>query len=144
MPQVGLETYRHLTLALSVAGALLFAAGLVAFVQFQELPAAGALVLAGVACALATAPLQIRGAPAVVPASLLLYTRKECALCDEARALLEGLRGEISFDLWEADVDADPALREQYGDSVPVAVAHGKELFRGAFDEGKVRAAMRA
>jgi hypothetical protein len=114
----------------------------VLFVQFQEFALAGGLVLAGVACALATAPLQIRGAPAVVPASLVLYTRKECALCDEARALLDALRVEVPFDLWEADVDTDPALRKTYGDSVPVAMARGKELFRGSYDEAKVRAAL--
>lgn len=142
MRAVPLDAYRQLTLAGSLAGAGLFGAGLVVLVQLQSPPLAVALLLAGCAAALATALLEVEGAPPAVPPSLLLLTRKECLLCDEARALLEQLRGEVPFDLWEADVDADPALRARYGDRVPVGVAGGEELFSGALDEARVRAAL--
>lgn len=140
--RVGLDTYRQLTLAASVLGAGLFGAGLVVLVQLESPPLAIALMLAGSGSALATALVDIRGAPPSVPPSLLLYTRKECALCDEARVLLEQLRGEVAFDLWEADVDADPDLAARYGNRVPVGVARGQELFAGHLDEATVRAAL--
>lgn len=143
MRAVSLEAYRRLTLGGSVAGAGVFAAGLVVLVQTQKAPLAVGLMLAGVAGALATALLDIRGAPPMLPPSLLLLTREECALCDEARALLGELRREVPFDLWEVDVDASPELRASYGDVVPVALARGEEMFRGRCDEARVRAALR-
>jgi len=140
--RVGLEAYRRLTLAGSVAGAALFGAGLVALVQFQAAVPAGLLMLLGAAAALGTALLDIRDAPDAIAPSLVLFTRRECALCDEARALLDALRGELLFDVWEVDVDTSPELREAYGDSVPVGMRHGQVLFRGALDEARVRAAL--
>jgi hypothetical protein len=140
--QVDLETYRRWTLAGSVAGAVLFGAGLVALVEVANVPAALALMVVGIAAALSSAAVQIRGAPPLVPPSLLLLTRRECALCDEARALLGELRAEVPFDLWEVDVDADPELRARYGDLVPVGIAHGEEVFHAHLDEARVRAAL--
>lgn len=141
---VDLDTYRQLTLAGSLVGAGLFGAGLVALVQLQSPPLAIALMLAGSGAALATAFLDIRGAPPTVPPSLLLYTRKDCLLCDEARALLEQMRGEVAFDLWEVDVDGDAELAARYGERVPVGVAGGAEVFAGQLDEARVRAALAA
>ncbi|MCA1813624.1 MAG: glutaredoxin family protein [Halobacteriales archaeon] len=140
--QVGLEAYRRLTLLGSVAGAALFGAGLVALVQFQAAVLAVLLMVLGMLAALATAALDIRGAPQAVPPSLVLFTRTECALCDEARALLDAMRGEAMFDVWEVDVDAHPDLRQAYGDSVPVGMTQGRVLFRGHLDEAAVRQAM--
>lgn len=142
MPAVRLDTYRQLTLAGSLAGAGLFAAGLAALVRLQDPGLAAALMVSGIAAALATALLEIEGAPAAVPASLLLYTRAECALCDEARARLEALRRELPFDLWEADVAQAPALKARYGEVVPVGVVRGEEVFRLQLDEARVRAAL--
>lgn len=143
MVRVSLEAYRQLTLAGSVLGAVLFGAGLVGLVQGLGPALAVGLMLAGALAALATTQVDIAGAPPTVPPSLVLYTRRECLLCDEARALLEALRAEVNFDLWVADVDADPALRAQYGERVPVAVRGGEEVFAVHFDEARVRAALR-
>jgi hypothetical protein len=33
------------------------------------------------------------------------------------------------------DIDADPALREQYNECVPVVVIDGRERFRGSVNE---------
>lgn len=142
MPAVDLEAYRRLTLAGSVAGATLFGAGLVALVQAAGLALAAALMLAGALAALATAFLRIEGAPTSLPPSVLLYTRPECSLCDEARALLDVLRRELPFDVWEVDVSLDQELEARYGTSVPVALAGGEELFRLSYDEARVRAAL--
>jgi len=141
---VGLETYRKLTLLGSLLGAALFGAGLVVLVQSQDALLAGALMAAGMLAALGTSALDIEGAPPTVPPSLLLYTRPECSLCEEARALLDAMRRDVPFDLWEVDVSAKPDLEARYGTRVPVALVRGEEIFALQFDEGRVRAALAA
>lgn len=142
MPSLGLDAYRKLTLGLSLAGALLFGSGLVVLVETQQPGPAALLMVLGAAAALATALFDVEGAAPALPPSLALYTRQGCALCEEARALLEALRAEVPFDLWEVDVDRDPELRARYGDLVPVAMSGGEEVFAVHFDETRVRAAL--
>ena len=50
-----------------------------------------------------------------------LYTRKNCHLCDQARADLDTLRAEFPHELVEIDIDTDPILEERYKAIVPVA-----------------------
>lgn len=47
---------------------------------------------------------------------LILYSRRDCHLCELAADLLR--RMDIAFS--EVDVDKDPALQDRYGLSVPV------------------------
>jgi glutaredoxin len=56
-----------------------------------------------------------------------VYTRNGCHLCDDAVDLLRerGLQPEL------IDIDANPALREQYNECVPVVLIDGKPRFRG-------------
>ena len=62
---------------------------------------------------------------------VILYTRQGCHLCDDARDLLvrHGLRPRLM------DIDADPALRQQFDTCVPVVVIDGRERFRGRVNE---------
>jgi len=64
----------------------------------------------------------VKAAPRVV-----LYTRQDCCLCDDARLVLQqhGLTHEC------VDVDGDPRLREQFGECVPVVEIDGRIRFRG-------------
>ncbi len=74
------------------------------------------------------------------PVRLVLYGRAWCHLCHEMQSQLEGLRDELGFDLQVLDVDADPALEERYGETVPV-LAHGDtELARVRLDAAALRA----
>lgn len=52
--------------------------------------------------------------------NVILYTRKDCHLCDDVKTLLESLREEQPHELVEVDIDADPALQEAYGEYIPV------------------------
>ncbi|MFO0904851.1 MAG: glutaredoxin family protein [Pirellulales bacterium] len=58
---------------------------------------------------------------------IVLYTRVGCHLCDEAHDLLasRGLRPRL------VDIDADPALREQFHEWVPVIEINGQVRLRG-------------
>ena len=67
-----------------------------------------------------------------VPASptppVLLYGRAGCHLCDDARAVVESVCAEAGVAWAEIDVDdpaTDPAVREQYGEYVPVVTVGG-------------------
>ena len=62
------------------------------------------------------------------------YTRANCHLCQDAKALLANLGQQYSLQIDERDVDADPAWAEQYGDRVPVLVSGGRERFWGRIE----------
>lgn len=54
------------------------------------------------------------------PLEVTLYTRPGCHLCDEAKAQITPLLRAAGVILREVNIDADPALRDQYGFDVPV------------------------
>ena len=58
-------------------------------------------------------------------ARVTLYTRQGCHLCGDARAVVEEVSRASGVDYLEVDVDTDPALRERYGDEVPVVTVDG-------------------
>lgn len=58
---------------------------------------------------------------------VVLYTRVGCHLCDDALQMLQ----EHGLVIECVDVDGDPGLRKQYGDSVPVVEIDGRVRFRG-------------
>ncbi len=52
--------------------------------------------------------------------NVTLYTRKNCHLCDVAKADLDALRPDHPHTLFLIDIDEDESLRQAYGDKVPV------------------------
>jgi glutaredoxin len=62
---------------------------------------------------------------------ILLYTRRGCCLCDQAKTLLES----YGLTVEEIDIDADPQLHQKYDQCVPLVVIDGRERFRGRVDE---------
>jgi uncharacterized membrane protein len=54
--------------------------------------------------------------------TVILYEKKECHLCDQARADLESLKAEIPHSLVEVDIESDPKLFHEYGLDIPVVV----------------------
>jgi glutaredoxin len=65
-----------------------------------------------------------------VSAELLLYTRQDCCLCDEMKAVVhEAARG-FALGVAEVDVDSAPELREKYGSEVPVLFINGRKAFK--------------
>ena len=65
---------------------------------------------------------------------LTLYSRAGCHLCGEMLEALRSLRGLERFEVQVTDVDGDPALRQRYGDDVPVLAHAGRELCRHRLD----------
>ncbi len=62
------------------------------------------------------------------PVAVVLYTRRDCSLCHEARSLLRGLAAEIPLDVSEVDVDSDPELARRFGPELPVILAGGVKV----------------
>ena len=67
-----------------------------------------------------------------------LYSRENCELCDAAQADLEALQQEIPHKLILVDIDEDPALKEAYGEKVPV-VETGPYTLEAPFDITKLK-----
>jgi glutaredoxin len=61
------------------------------------------------------------------PARLQLLSRADCHLCEIAAETLARIGGEAGLVPEVVDVDADPDLRAEYGDRVPVVLLDGRE-----------------
>jgi len=70
---------------------------------------------------------------------LTLYTRRNCHLCDEMKAVIGEVGLTVPLTIEEVDVDGDPTLARRYGLEVPVLVAGGRELARHRVTAGRLR-----
>jgi hypothetical protein len=65
---------------------------------------------------------------------LVLYTREDCKLCDEAQELLAAYLRWLP-PITSVDIDDDPRLIERFGKCVPVVELDGKVRFKGRINE---------
>jgi redox-sensing transcriptional repressor len=70
---------------------------------------------------------------------VVLFGRRDCCLCDDARAVLERVRAEQPFELIERDIESDEKLLRAYLERIPVVTLDGEELFDFAVDETVLR-----
>ena len=80
--------------------------------------------------------------PAQSDARVVVLTREGCHLCDEAIAIIETVCAEHDVRWQAVDVDADPALRRQYTDHVPVTFVDGGQHGLWFVDAGRLAAAL--
>lgn len=66
--------------------------------------------------------------------TVTLYTRKDCHLCDQAKADLESIQEKYPHRLVEIDIDTDPALTKKYLAEIPV-VEVGPYALKSPFDK---------
>lgn len=65
---------------------------------------------------------------------LVLYTRDGCHLCEEARAIVQGLledraaRGQRTASIHERDITTDPEWERQFFATIPVVEVAGRRL----------------
>lgn len=76
-------------------------------------------------------------------ASVTLYTKPECHLCEEALKTLCEIRAELPFELLVRDIDADEALQRAYFERIPVVTIDGEELFEYFVDAETLRERLR-
>jgi glutaredoxin len=77
--------------------------------------------------------------PGGPPRHLILYTRPDCCLCDDARAALQRAQAAHPFVLHERDIDRDDALHAKYLERIPVVTIDGEEAFELFVDEAELR-----
>jgi glutaredoxin len=78
-----------------------------------------------------------------VRASVLMYSRPGCGLCDEAREIILAERARIGFDLEEVDISGFDALELEYGIRIPVVLVDGQERFEVRVDPAAFARAVR-
>jgi len=62
--------------------------------------------------------------------TLTLYSRPDCCLCEEMKAVLAQVRRDISFDLEEINISTDPELEARFGQEIPVLFVNGRKAFK--------------
>lgn len=72
--------------------------------------------------------------------TVVVYSRPECHLCEEAIAKLIALHGEgLRFSLHEVDIDSDELLLRRYLERIPVVEIDGIVASELVLDEAAVR-----
>ncbi|HEY8517813.1 MAG TPA: glutaredoxin family protein [Candidatus Binatia bacterium] len=61
---------------------------------------------------------------------MVLYSREDCCLCEDALREIEAARASVPFELRIVDVDSDPELVQRYGHEVPVVEIDGRKAFK--------------
>jgi predicted thioredoxin/glutaredoxin len=73
--------------------------------------------------------------------SVVLYSRPQCHLCEEAMAEVLGLREEgLRFELEEIDIESDEALHRRYLERIPVVTVDGELVSELILDRDALRA----
>jgi glutaredoxin len=62
-------------------------------------------------------------------ATLTLYGKPGCHLCEGARSVVRGVAGARGVEVVEVDVTRDPVLERRYSERIPVLALDGEELF---------------
>ena len=68
------------------------------------------------------------------PILIEVYSRPGCHLCHEAVAVIEPFAQRFPVELKVTDVDSNAALREEFGEEIPVIMIDGREAFRHRVD----------
>ena len=72
-------------------------------------------------------------------ATVTLYRRHGCHLCDDARVVLDRVRADLPFELVERDISLDDALHRRYLERIPVVAVDGEDAFDLFVDEAELR-----
>jgi len=78
------------------------------------------------------------------PHSITLLTRPGCHLCDDARAVITKVAGELGVAWTERDVTASDQDLREYGEMIPVTLIDGVQHDFWRVDERRLRRALGA
>jgi glutaredoxin len=57
---------------------------------------------------------------------VMMYSRRNCHLCEVAKEVVESARNEAEFEFEVVFIDGDAGLEKEYGEEVPVTLINGK------------------
>ena len=69
---------------------------------------------------------------------VVLYSKPDCCLCDEAVKVLDKVQKKFPFVLKKIDIRTDRDLYDQFKDEIPVVFVQSKKAFRYRIDESKL------
>ena len=73
---------------------------------------------------------------------ILLLSKPGCHLCDDARAVIERVAGDLGVPWTERSILDDPDLLEKYGEWIPVTFVDGRQHDYYRVDEARLRRAL--
>ncbi len=84
------------------------------------------------------------GAKAAQPGGprITLLARPGCHLCDDARAVIERVAGDLGVGWEERDITASPEDMREYWDKIPVTLVDGVQIDFWRVGEARLRAAL--
>jgi glutaredoxin len=68
------------------------------------------------------------------PPVVELFSKPDCHLCEDVKALLRTLQAEHGFTLREINIADQEALLAQYGEEIPVVFINGRKAFKYRVD----------
>ncbi|HLQ55583.1 MAG TPA: glutaredoxin family protein [Streptosporangiaceae bacterium] len=75
--------------------------------------------------------------------TVTLLSRPGCHLCDDARAIIARVAGELGVSWEERDITRSPGDLRAYGEQIPVTLIDGVQHDFWRVDEDRLRAALR-
>lgn len=63
------------------------------------------------------------------PIIIEILTKRDCCLCDEAKAIVQKVIANFPTQLIMTDIESDPDLFELYKEKIPVVKIEGEESF---------------
>ncbi|ROR43770.1 glutaredoxin [Kitasatospora cineracea] len=76
--------------------------------------------------------------------TVTLIGKPGCHLCEDARAVILKVTGDLGAAFEEKDILQDPALYEQYAEQIPVTLVDGRQHDFWRVDEARLRKALGA
>lgn len=73
---------------------------------------------------------------------MVVFTRQDCHLCDEALEVVTRVCGDLGASWSTVDVDTSDELRAEYGEHVPVVEVDGVQQAFWRVDEARLRRAL--
>jgi len=71
--------------------------------------------------------------------TLTLYSRADCCLCEEMKAVLAQVQENLPFTLEQIDISTDPELESRFGQEIPVLFVNGHKAFKYRLTAGELR-----
>ena len=77
------------------------------------------------------------------PATVVIYSRPGCHLCEEAKAAILSAGGSDEFELREVNIDEEPGALERYQYDIPVVFINGIKAFKHKVDPKEFKRKLR-
>lgn len=75
--------------------------------------------------------------------TVVLITKADCHLCEEARRIVGRVAAELGLEWSEEQVDQQPELRERYAEEIPVVLVDGVQRDFWKIDENRLARLLR-